>query len=149
MKNPGLRSRDNGWPSVIFARMWKTLGLVVVVVAVAVRGYSQVPCPVSITMARIEPESIQLQFRNKGKLPIEQLSLACTPPATGKARTALCQSVNGIFYPGMEYDAEIPYAGAARHTTVVSVMAVQMAGGLSWNTHSVSPCRSVRAFKAK
>ncbi len=129
--------------------MWKTLALITVVVGAAVRGYGQVPCPVSFTAARAGAEGIQLQFRNKGKLPIEQLSLSCTPPATGKARTALCQSVNGIFYPGMEYDAEIPYVGANRKSTVIAVMAVRMAGGMSWNSHSANPCRSVRTSKVK
>ncbi len=133
----------------IFARMWKPLGLILVAALVAQSSNGQVPCPVSLTSAVAGAESIELKFRNKGKLPIEQLSLICAPPSNHQSRTTLCQNVSGIFYPGMQYSADIPYAGANRHHVLISVRTVHLAGGVSWNTHSLNPCKSVRAARAK
>jgi hypothetical protein len=81
---------------------------------------------------------------NKGKLPIEQLSLSCTPSANDKSRGAICHNETGIFYPGTEYWIEIAYLGANRHSIVISVNEVRLAGGVSWNTRSSDSCLTLR-----
>jgi hypothetical protein len=133
----------------ILGRMWKTLTLVILAVVSAHDIYSQVPCPVSLTSANAEQDSIKLEFMNKGKVPIEQLSLSCTPSANNKSRSAICHSETGIFYPGTEYWIEIAYPGANRHSTVIAVKEVRLAGGVSWNTRSSDSCRVLRVSRNK
>jgi hypothetical protein len=111
--------------------------------------HGQVPCPVSLTSANAEQDNIKLEFMNKGKVPIEQLSLACTPPANNKPRSAICHRETGIFYPGTEYWIEIAYPGANRHNTVIAVKEVHLAGGVSWNTQSSDSCRTLRGSTKK
>jgi len=127
--------------------MRKTLVLVILAIAPAHNIYSQVPCPVSLTSATAEQDSIKLEFMNKAKLPIEQLSLLCTPSASNKSRGTTCHNETGIFYPETEYWIEIVYPGANRHSTVITVKEVSLAGGASWNTRSSNSCRALRVSK--
>jgi hypothetical protein len=124
--------------------MWKTIALVILAVLPAHDMHSQVPCPVSLTSANAEQDSIKLEFMNKGKLPIEQLSLSCASSANNTSRDAICHNVTGIFYPGTEYWIEIAYPGANRRSTVIAVEEVRMAGGVFWNTRSSNSCRTLR-----
>ena len=117
---PGTRQRElaenlTTVPSDILTRMWKTLALVVLAIVAAQDVDSQVPCPVSLTSADAEQDRIQLEFMNKGKLPIEQIGLSCMPSVTGKPRRAICHHETGIFYPGTESWIQIAYPGANRH----------------------------------
>ena len=128
----------------ILGRMWKTLVLGIFAVVPAHDTYSQVPCPVSLTSANAEQDNIKLQFRNKGKIPIEQLSLSCTPSANNKYGSATCHNETGIFYPGNEYWIEIAYPGANRRSAVIAVKEVRMTGGAFWNTRSSDSCRTLR-----
>jgi hypothetical protein len=104
----------------------------------------QVPCPILLTSASAGPNSIKLSFRNRGKLPIEQFSLTCTPPSDRKLGNAVCDSENGLFYPGNVYWTNIAYAGANRHSIVVAVHAAHLAEGAFWTTRSPDRCRSLR-----
>lgn len=129
--------------------MWKALALVLFAVVPVYGMYGQIPCPVSLTSANAEQDIIKLEFRNIGKVPIEQLSLSCTPPANNKSRSAICHNETGIFYPGMVYWIEIAYPGANRHSTVIAVKEVHLAGGESWTTRSPNSCRTVRVARKK
>ena len=131
-------------PGDILGRMWKTLALGIFAIVLAHDTYSQVPCPVSLTSAHAEQDIIKLEFVNKGKLPIEQLSLSCTPSANNKSGSATCHNETGIFYPGAEYWIEIAYPGANRRSAVIAVKEVRMAGGILWNTRSSNSCRTLR-----
>jgi hypothetical protein len=128
----------------ILGRMWKTLVLGIFAVVLTHDTYSQVPCPVSLTSAHAEQDNIKLEFVNKGKLPIEQLSLSCMPSANNKSGSAICHNETGIFYPGTEYWIEIAYLGANRHSIAISVNEVRLAGGVSWNTRSSDSCLTLR-----
>jgi hypothetical protein len=59
-----------------------------------------------LTSANVEQDRIKLEFMNKGKLPIEQLSLSCAP-TNNKSRSTICLNETGIFYPGTEYWIDI------------------------------------------
>ena len=124
--------------------MWKTLVLGIFAVVPTHNIYGQVPCPVSLTSASVGHDSIKLEFRNKGKIPIEQLSLSCALSANSKSGSETCHHETGIFYPGGEYWIEIPYQGANRHSVLISVKEVRMAGGEVWNTRSSDSCRTLR-----
>jgi hypothetical protein len=128
----------------ILGRMWKALILGICALVPAHDTYSQVPCPVSLTSANAEQDKIKLEFRNKGKIPIEQLSLSCTPSANNKSGSAICHNEIGIFYPGNEYWIEIAYPDANRRSAVIAVKEVRMTGGAFWNTRSSDPCRILR-----
>jgi hypothetical protein len=133
-----------GRMSDTWGRLRKTLTVVMFLVLPGYGMYGQVPCPVSLTSAKAEPDRIKVEFRNKGKIPIEQLSLSCTPSANNKSRSPICHTETGIFYPGNEYWIEIAYPGADRHGPVIAVNEVRLAGGAFWNTHSTDPCRILR-----
>jgi hypothetical protein len=124
--------------------MWKTFVLGIFAVVPALYTYSQIPCPVSLTSANAEQDIIKLKFRNKGKIPIEQLSLSCTPSANNKSGSAICHNETGIFYPGAEYWIEIVYPGANHRNAVIAVNEVRMAGGAFWNTRSSDSCRTLK-----
>ncbi|WP_158822641.1 hypothetical protein [Granulicella sp. S156] len=124
--------------------MWKTLVLAIFAIVPTPDMYSQVPCPVSLTSATAQQGRIKLEFRNKGKIPIEQLSLSCTPSANHKSGSAICHHETGIFYPGDESWIEIAYPGANRRSVVLAVKEVYMAGGAFWNTRSSDSCRTLR-----
>ena len=140
MGHPGLQS----YRGDILGRMWKTPALVILAVVLAQAMYSEVPCPVSLTSAHVEPDSIKVEFRNKGKVPLDQVIFSCRPSAQSKTRSAICHTETGIFYPGMEYWIDIAYPDAGRHSTVIAVNEVRLAGGEFWNTRSSDSCRTLR-----
>jgi hypothetical protein len=120
-----------------------TLALILFMASASCESYGQVSCPVSLTSAKAGADSIRLEFVNKAKVPIEELSLSCTPPPKNASSGAICHSDTGIFYPGNSYELEITYSGANRHKTVIAVQDVRLAQGISWSRRTSAPCKSL------
>ncbi len=59
--------------------------------------HPSIPCPVMLVSGHVRGNSIELSFRNEGKMPIQQVSLGCTPPMKGEARDAICHTESGLF----------------------------------------------------
>ena len=59
-----------------------------------------IPCPVMLVSGHVRGGSIELSFRNKGKVPLQQVSLGCSPAMAGRPRDAICHMESGLFYPG-------------------------------------------------
>src|SRR5258708_25703043 len=88
-----------------------------VLAALPLRGqepHLQIPCPVMLVSGHASRDSIELSFRNKGKMPIQQLSVGCSPPNAGKARDSICHTESGLFYPATKYTMDFGYTGAGR-----------------------------------
>lgn len=119
----------------------KTLLVVLFTIASRSKFYGQVPCPVALITARAEKESIQLEFMNKGKVPIEELSLACSPSAKNESPKGTCHIESGIFYPSTVSWMKIDYPGANRHTVEVSVKDLRLAGGILWQSRPSYKCK--------
>jgi hypothetical protein len=62
--------------------------------------HPSIPCPVLLVSGHVGRDSIELSFMNRGKMPIQQLSLDCSPAMAGTARDAICHTESGLFYPG-------------------------------------------------
>ncbi len=57
--------------------------MMIAALAHAQQTHLQIPCPVMLVSGDADRDSIQLSFRNKGKMPIQELSFACSPPMQG------------------------------------------------------------------
>ena len=105
---------------------------------------AQVACPLMLTTGTSTPDSLKIAIRNKGKIPVTSLSLACTPGPDRRAHNTICHTEAGIFYPGTPYFLTIPYPAANRQTITVSLKSAQLAEGPVWTTRSTDPCRALR-----
>lgn len=92
----------------------------------------QMPCPVMLVNGHVRGNSIELSFRNEGKVPIQQVSLGCSPPLAGRARDAICHTESGLFYPRTQYTMEFAYTGARRGAVTLSRVLGWGVGSFGW-----------------
>jgi hypothetical protein len=114
--------------------------------------HSSIPCPVLLVNGRATHDSIELSFMNKGKMPIQQLSLVCSPPMAGRARDAICHTESGLFYPGQRYSMTFGYAakpGTARSGVTLLVTGARLGNGDLWMAPSARACRPLKVFRSK
>ncbi len=104
--------------------------------------YAQAPCPVALVTATAEKDTIQLKFRNKGKVPIEQLSLTCLPSGNNKFPNGICHVETGFFYPGSVSWIKIDYPAASHHAIEISVARLRLQGGVLWQAGASHTCKS-------
>ncbi len=109
----------------------------------AQEGRVQIPCPVMLVSGHVRGASIELSFRNEGKMPIQQVSLGCSPPMKGQARDAICHTESGLFYPRTPYTMEFGYTGARRGAVTLSVKGARLGTGELWMARSARACRSL------
>jgi hypothetical protein len=134
----------------IFIPMWKAIALAALIVIPLQQSQAQTPCPIRLISGDADQDSVKLSFMNKGKLPIQQLSLSCTPrPMNQKTRDAICHTESGLFYPGMEYSIDFPYPAATRHTIAISLKTARLAGGVIWTSRPSQSCRTLRIPRKK
>jgi hypothetical protein len=101
----------------------------------------EMPCPVMLVSGHVRGGSIELSFRNKGKVPIQQVSLGCSPAMAGRARDAICHTESGLFYPGTPYTMTFAYTGARRGAVTLSVKGARLGTGELWMARSARACR--------
>jgi len=123
------------------------LGLSMIACVPGVYGQSQVPCPVALLSAKADKDSIQLEFMNKGKVPVQQLSLACLPSGSNKFPNGICHVETGIFYPSTESWIKIEYLGASRHLVEISVTQLRLNGGALWEPTATNRCKNLRVTR--
>ncbi len=102
-----------------------------------------IPCPVMLVSGHVRGNNIELSFRNEGKVPIQQVSLGCSPPMKGQARDALCHNESGLFYPRTQYTMEFAYTGAGRGAVTLSVKGARLGTGELWMARSARACRGL------
>ena len=103
----------------------------------------QVPCPVMLVSGDADRETIRVSFRNKGKMPIQEVSFGCSPPMKGQARDSICHMERGLFYPGQKYSFAFGYTGMGRRSVVISVKTAMLGDGNVWMARSARACRSL------
>jgi hypothetical protein len=106
-----------------------------------------IPCPVLLVSGHATRDSIELSFMNHGKMPIQQLSLGCTPPMEGKARDSICHTESGLFYPGQRYSMEFGYTGA-RGAVTLSVKEARLGDGDLWIPRNARACRPLKVLRS-
>lgn len=114
--------------------------------------HPSIPCPVLLVSGHVGRGSIELSFMNRGKMPIQQLRLDCSPAMAGKARDAICHTESGLFYPGQRYSMMFGYAaktGSAHGAVTLSVMGARLGNGELWMAHSARACRPLKIFRSK
>ena len=107
----------------------------------------QAPCPIALLSARAEKDTIKLEFMNKGKVPVEQLSLACLPSGGNKFPHGICHVESGIFYPNTVSWITIDYLGASRHPPEISVTQLHLDRGTVWQPSPTNRCKALRATR--
>ena len=100
-----------------------------------------IPCPVMLVSGHVRGGSIELSFRNKGKVPLQQVSLGCSPAMAGRPRDAICHMESGLFYPGTPYTMAFAYTGARRGAVTLSVKSARLGTGEFWMARSARACR--------
>jgi hypothetical protein len=108
-----------------------------------------IPCPVMLVSGHVRGNSIELSFRNEGKVPIQQVSLGCSPPMKGQARDAICHTESGLFYPRTPYTMEFGYTGAGRGAVTISVKGARLGTGELWMARSARACRPLVVLRRK
>ncbi len=103
----------------------------------------EIPCPVMLVSGHVRGGNIELSFRNKGKVPIQQVSLGCSPAMAGRARDAICHTESGLFYPGTPYTMTFAYTGARRGAVTLSVKGARLGTGEMWMARSARACRPI------
>jgi hypothetical protein len=121
--------------------------------------HPSIPCPVLLVSGHAGRDSIELSFMNKGKMPIQQLSLGCSPPMAGRARDSICHTESGLFYPGQRYSMMFSYTGAfgyagamrgsVRGAVTISVKGARLGNGDLWMARSARACRPLKVLRRK
>ena len=106
--------------------------------------HAQASCPIALVTATTEKDTIQLKFRNKGKVPIEQFSLTCSPPGNNKFPNGICHVESGFFYPGSVSWIKIDYLAASHQAIEISVARLRMQGGVLWQAGTSHTCKSLK-----
>jgi len=127
-----------------FATTSTALATLFSALALPLASFAQVPCPVALIDAKADHDSIQLEFRNKGRVPIEQLSLACSPPAHNTLPHAACHVESGIFYPNAVAWIKIDYPAADHHSLEISVARLRLGGGTLWQPGPSHTCKPLK-----
>ncbi len=127
-----------------FAPTPTILATTLLVLASPLISSAQIPCPVALVTAKADHDSIQLEFTNKGRVPIEQLSLACSPPAHNALPNGACHVETGIFYPNTVSWIKIDYPAADRHPLEISVARLRLAGGTLWQPGPSRTCKPLK-----
>jgi hypothetical protein len=122
----------------------KLLVLVLFILASRSCLHAQGLCPVSLVTATAEKDTIQLKFRNKSKVPVEQLSLTCSPSGNNKFPNGICHVETGFFYPGTVSWIKIDYLGATHQAIEISVARLRLQGGVLWQAGSSHTCKSLK-----
>lgn len=108
-----------------------------------------IPCPVLLVSGHVRGSTIELSFRNKGKTPIQQVSLGCSPPAAGQARDAICHTESGLFYPGTPYTMTFAYTSVRRGAVTLTVKGARLGTGEMWMARSARACKPLVISRRK
>jgi hypothetical protein len=102
-----------------------------------------IACPVSLVDGKAGENDIVLSFRNKGKLPIQQLEFDCTPSRGSKAHRLTCHQETGLFFPGTTYTSSFAYHNRAG-SILVSLEAARLSDGSFWTSKRDQRCPALR-----
>ncbi len=102
-----------------------------------------VACPVSLVDGKAGEDNIVLSFRNKGKLPIQQLEFDCTPSRGPRAHRPTCDQETGLFFPGTTYTSSFTYPNRAG-SILVSLEAARLSDGSFWISKRDQRCPPLR-----
>jgi hypothetical protein len=103
-----------------------------------------VACPIMLYDGKVNQGTVSVSFMNKGKVPMSELELYCTPLQGQKRKRSDCHTEAGLFYPGTPYTVSFAYPGKAPRTMSLSLKTALLRDGVRWASIHDQPCKSLR-----
>ena len=125
------------------ANCWNRILIACLVGASVHQSRAAIECPVSLVEGKADQDGIVLSFRNKGKLPIQELEFDCTPASSPTAHRPNCHVETGLFFPGTDYTSSFAYRNRAG-SIQVSLKAARLSDGSTWIFNRDQRCRPLR-----
>jgi hypothetical protein len=107
------------------------------------------PCPLKLISGRTSSDGIHLEFRNTGKLPIQQFELSCVPVGVQSVRRPMCHEQGGLFYPGGEYEMDFLYATPVPRTISINLRTARLSDGSFWMASRRQSCKALTVSRTK
>jgi hypothetical protein len=107
------------------------------------------PCPLKFIDGRTSSDGVHLEFRNTGKLPIQQLELSCTPVGVQGARRSMCHEQGGLFYPGDQYEMDFLYTTPVPRTISINLRTARLSDGTFWMASRRQTCKAFTVSRKK
>lgn len=105
--------------------------------------HAAIACPVVLLDGTVDRDGVTFAFRNKGKLPLQQLSFDCLPGGAAPAHRSLCHVESGLFYPGTDYTVSFAYPHA-KGWVLVSLSVARQSDGSLWMQRRDDLCHPLR-----
>jgi hypothetical protein len=124
------------------ADCWRRILIVCLFGGSICQSWDAIACPVSLLDGKADQNGIVLSFRNKGKLPIQELVFNCTPTSS-TAHRLTCHAETGLFFPGTDYTSSFAYSNRAGSIRV-SLKTARLSDGSTWIFNRDQRCRPLR-----
>jgi len=119
------------------------LGICVALVSVQ-PSQAGIACPVMLYGGKIDQGTVSVSFMNRGKAPIRELELSCTPLQGQKAKRSDCHTEDGVFFPGTPYSISFSYPGKTPRSMSLSLKTALLSDGVRWTSIHDQPCKSLK-----
>ena len=91
-----------------------------------------------------DPGTVSVSFMNRGKVPMSQLELYCTPLQGPKGKRSDCHTEAGLFFPGTSYTMSFAYPGKSPRAMSLSLKTALLRDGVRWTSIHDQPCKSLK-----
>ena len=119
------------------------LGICVALVSVQ-PSQAGIACPVMLYGGKIDQGTVSVSFMNRGKAPIRELGLSCTPLQGQKAKRSDCHTEDGVFFPGTPYSISFSYPGKTPRSMSLSLKTALLSDRVRWTSIHDQPCKSLK-----
>jgi hypothetical protein len=119
------------------------LGVCIALVSVH-PSWAGIACPVMLYGGKIDQGTVSVSFMNRGKAPIRELELYCTPLQGAKPKRSDCHTEAGLFFPGTPYTISFAYSGKSPRTMSLSLKTALLRDGSRWTSIHDQPCKSLK-----
>jgi hypothetical protein len=119
------------------------LGICIALVSVQ-PSQAGIACPVMLYGGKIDQGTVSVSFMNRGKAPIRELGLSCTPLQGQKAKRSDCHTEDGVFFPGTPYSISFSYPGKTPRSMSLSLKTALLSDGVRWTSIHDQPCKSLK-----
>ena len=119
------------------------LGICIALVSVQ-PSQAGIACPVMLYGGKIDQGTVSVSFMNRGKAPVRELELYCTPLQGQKAKRSDCHTEDGVFFPGTAYSISFTYPGKTPRTMSLSLKTALLSDGVRWTSIHDQPCKSLK-----
>ena len=119
------------------------IGVCIALVSVQL-SWAGIACPVMLYGGKIDPGTVSVSFMNRGKVPMSQLELYCTPLQGSKPKRSDCHTEAGLFFPGTSYTMSFAYPGKSPRAVSLSLKTAFLRDGVIWTSIHDQPCKSLK-----